>query len=164
MKALPASLALCLSLMPWGVMAQQTIYLCTTEEGEKNFVSARTPGQQCEVAGVAHDERWRYVTSGANGDMLYVDAQTIRRDLDNVSAWVRYVHMKERNYVNGSPALITLQRETYACNAMTVKIEAASSFSETNRSVDSVTYPYPAPRPIVPGTLMESTWAWLCNN
>ena len=117
----------------------------------------------CSQAQATPADRWEQVSKAVDGTVVKIDRETIRRDGDSVIAWVEYRHGDTKPYIDYKYAARTMQRQRVSCMSMTSAIEFYTQYDDKGHVLSSGEGAIRHPSPIIPDSLGEATWQYLCR-
>jgi len=140
------------------------LYRCPDSEGNIQYHSKAVEGSACTRISYPPSVRWKTVTTDSNGGTSSIDTQTIARDGDIVTAWVRYDLGEAYMAVNGSRVEYTLQRERHDCRKMIASTLSYVNYGVGGAILESNTYVGNGfPSPIVPDSKGELINIAICK-
>lgn len=167
MRLLIGSLiAAALMQFPIVASAQSLVFKCVDSSGNISYLSKKQNGDSCEVTGTTLPDRWKFLTWGTDHSVsVFIDTQSIAKTSGKITAWVQYVYYKNPNWVpQKGYEYRVLQREAIQCAAMKSAIESFASYDENESSVQSGSYLSDTYSPVIPDTIEESVWEFLCSH
>ena len=106
--------------------------------------------------------RWIVVGEGRDAAEIAIDADTVQRNGDVVTVWVRHNNVSDGDWFNGKRATQILRRVTYSCLAMTVRPLAMVQYAADGTVLASSASAGDV-QPIVPDTVEEAAWHAVCQ-